>query len=344
MKTIEAVRAWGRVLAGRYPTLSIEITRECPLRCPGCYAYEDAHLGNGINLRQLRDLKGDALIEGVLALARRYRPLHLSIVGGDPLVRFREVDALLPKLNRMGIFVQLVTSAFRPIPLTWRQLSRLNLVVSIDGLAPEHDARRSPATYERILRNIAGHQVIIHCTVTGQMMKRPGYLQEFLNFWSPRSEIRKVWMSLFTPQKGDESPECLTSAERGSVVEDLMNLRERFPKLDMGTSTIREFLVPPKSPAECIFARTTLNFSADLTTRIAPCQFGGDPDCSRCGCLASMALAAVGRYQLPVGMSVGEVFEVSARIGQWVSKLRVLDSRSNKRRADGIGRYSEPEH
>ena len=27
--------------------LSIEITRECPLSCPGCYAYDDAHLGGG---------------------------------------------------------------------------------------------------------------------------------------------------------------------------------------------------------------------------------------------------------------------------------------------------------
>jgi hypothetical protein len=288
------------------------------------------HLG-GINLRQLSDFKGDALIEGVLALARRYRPLHLSIVGGDPLVRFREVDVLLPKLNQMGIFVQLVTSAFRPIPLAWGNLSRLNLVVSIDGLALEHDVRRSPATYERILRNIAGHQVIIHCTVTGQMMKRSGYLEEFLNFWSPRSEIRKVWVSLFTPQKGDRSPECLTSAERVRVVEDLMGLRERFPKLDMGRGTIREFLAPPKSPAECIFARTTLNLSADLTTRISPCQFGGNPDCSRCGCLASMALAAVGRHQLPVGIRLGEIFEVSARIGQWVSKLRPGHSKDLKK-------------
>ena len=242
------IQAWGRVLTGRFPALSIEITRECPLRCPGCYAYEDSHLGGSINLRQLADFKGEALIEGVLALARRYRPLHLSIVGGDPLVRFREVDVLLPKLNRMGIFVQLVTSAFRPIPLAWGQLSKLNLVVSIDGLQPEHDLRRAPATYERILRNITGHRVIIHCTVTGQMMKRGGYLAEFLSFWCPRSEIKKVWMSFFTPQKGDHSPECLTTAERDQAVHDLLSLRRTFPKLDMGEGTLREFAQLPQSP------------------------------------------------------------------------------------------------
>src|SRR5215470_8743548 len=108
MRTSEVLQAWGRLLQGRLPTLSIEITRECPLHCPGCYAYEDAHLGGAGNLRQLSDFRGEALIDSVLALVRRYQPLHLSIVGGDPLVRFREMEVLLPRLNRMGVFVQMV--------------------------------------------------------------------------------------------------------------------------------------------------------------------------------------------------------------------------------------------
>ncbi|HTH36805.1 MAG TPA: hypothetical protein VL572_02520, partial [Pyrinomonadaceae bacterium] len=85
MKKSDVVKAWGRILTGRYPTLSIEITRECPLRCPGCYAYEPVHLlGTGQILRTVADYKGDELVERVLALAKKYRPLHLSIVGGEP--------------------------------------------------------------------------------------------------------------------------------------------------------------------------------------------------------------------------------------------------------------------
>src|SRR2546425_4959293 len=104
MKAIEVVHAWGRILQGRFPTLSIEITRECPLRCPGCYAYEDGHLGGGANLRQLSDFKGETLIEGVFALVRPYRPLHLSSVGGDPLVRFRENGSPPPQIESAGSF------------------------------------------------------------------------------------------------------------------------------------------------------------------------------------------------------------------------------------------------
>ena len=144
MQTKEVLQAWGKILAGRKPSLSIEITKECPLRCPGCYAYADGHVGESRNLRDLADYKADALVREVLRLVDEYRPLHLSIVGGDPLVRFRELTALIPELQKRDIFVQIVTSAFRQIPPEWARIPKLGIVVSIDGLQPEHDVRRKP--------------------------------------------------------------------------------------------------------------------------------------------------------------------------------------------------------
>ena len=168
---MEAIlQAWGRILSGYAPSLSIEITRECPLRCPGCYAYGDDHLGGALTLRQVRDFKGQALIDNVLALVDRHKPLHVSIVGGEPLVRYRELDTILPALSARGIYVQLVTSAVREIPQAWAAIPKLHIVVSIDGLQPEHDARRTPATYDRILKHIAGHRIVVHCTVTRQQI------------------------------------------------------------------------------------------------------------------------------------------------------------------------------
>jgi MoaA/NifB/PqqE/SkfB family radical SAM enzyme len=302
--------------------MSIEITKECPLRCPGCYAYEDAHLTGGVTLRELVDHKGDDLVQGVLQLVDRERPLHLSIVGGDPLVRMRELELLLPQLAQRGIYVQVVTSAFRAIPPSWASLPRFNLVVSIDGLQPEHDERRKPATYERILKNIAGQHVIVHCTITGQMMKTDGYLEAFFRFWSARPQIKKIWVSFFTPQRGAVSPERLTVEERDRAIEELLRLRRIFSKFDVGPGTLREFAKPPASPKECIFARTTLTVSADLKTKITPCQFGGDPDCTRCGCIASMGLAAVGSFKLGGILPVRDIFMASARIGDLMARKR----------------------
>src|SRR4051794_24181180 len=119
MQTPDVLRAWRTILAGRAPSLSIEITRECPLRCPGCYAYDDNHLGGLTVLRDLNDSKGEELVNGVLDVVDRAKPLHLSIVGGDPLVRYRELERLVPQLLGRGIHVQIVTSAFRPLPASW---------------------------------------------------------------------------------------------------------------------------------------------------------------------------------------------------------------------------------
>lgn len=316
MKTFEIIRAWRKILKGDRPSLSIEITRECPLHCPGCYAYEDNHLGGAVTLRGLNDRKGQELIDGVLELVDRIRPQHLSIVGGDPLIRYRELELMIPQLLRRGIHVQVVTSAFRPLGANWAALRHFNVVVSIDGLQPEHDVRRAPATYDRIMKNIAGQNVTIHCTVTGQMMKRPGYLKEFLEFWTPRAEIHKVWFSLFTPQVGDDLPEMLLPQERDSAIRDLLALRKEFPKLDMPEGMIRQFAAPPSNPSDCVFALTTQTLSADLKTRITPCQFGGIPDCSSCGCIASMGLAAVAAHRLGGIIPVGAIFKASVKIGQ----------------------------
>src|SRR5438270_518865 len=209
--------AWGRILAGDMPALSIEITRECPLHCPGCYAYGDDHLGGDITLRQVRDYKGQELIDGVVALVDKYRPLHVSIVGGEPLVRYRELETLLPILTGRGIHTQLVTSAVREIPKHWSSLRRLSIVVSIDGLQPEHDVRRTPATYDRILKHIVGQRITVHCTVTRQQVNRPGYLDEFLRFWSAQHPVEKIWVSLYTPQIGEVSAERLSPADRERV-------------------------------------------------------------------------------------------------------------------------------
>lgn len=323
MNTAAVLQAWQSILSGRRPTLSIEITKECPLRCPGCYAFDEGHLGGEQILRQLSDFKGDELVRRVLALVDEYQPLHVSLVGGDPLVRYRELEQIFPALEQRGIHTQVVTSAFRRIPPEWARFERLHVVVSIDGLQPEHDERRKPATYDRIQKSIAGSRVTIHCTITGNIASRPGYLEEFLRYWTVRPEIRKVWFSLFTPQRGAEGPERLTARQRLEVMEELLRLRVLFPKLGMPAAVIREIAKPYKNPSECIFARTTHSVSADLKTKVTPCQFGGDPDCEQCGCIATLGLAAIGHHRVVGPLTAGHLMKASQVIGaRWRSLMR----------------------
>ena len=334
MKKSEVLHAWARILAGRAPSLSIEITKECPLRCPGCYAFDPAHLGGVRQLHELSDFKGDELVIRVLALIDEHKPLHVSLVGGDPLVRYRELELLLPQIESRGVHTQVVTSAFRVIPDTWAKFNKLNVVISVDGLQPEHDARRKPATYERIIANIKGAKVTVHCTITSQMAERFGYLDEFLCFWTSRPEVTKVWFSIFTPQRGATDPEILTASQRASTIVGLRRLRLKYPTLDLPESVIREMELPPRSPDQCIFARTTETISADLRTQITPCQFGGDPDCERCGCIAAMGLAAVGHYRVLGQLTAGQIFRASDRLGKGWRSLHSACSRKPKVRAE----------
>jgi organic radical activating enzyme len=321
LKALQLLAAWKSILTGSTPMLSIEITRECPLSCPGCYAYGETHLGRRVTLKSLADYRGDELVERILCLVRHHRPLHLSLVGGEPLVRHRELSRLLPALSEMGVHTMVVTSAVIPIPMEWADIPKIRVTVSVDGLPEHHDIRRAPATYDRILRNINGREVNIHWTITAPMLRRRGYIEEYLAFWSSRPEVVRIWVSLYSPQKNERSEEMLTVVERHAVVEELRELQPCYPKLLMNAGIGRAIESPPASPGECLFARMSTNYSADLKTRVEPCIFGGSPDCSQCGCAISSGLhwlktvkAGAVRIETLVNWSVG--------IGSVFGKLR----------------------
>jgi hypothetical protein len=109
----------------------------------------------------------------------------------------------------------------------------------------------------------------------------------------------------------------------------------------MPSRVILEFLHPPASPKECIFARTNLSVSADLKTRITPCQFGGTPDCSQCGCLASMGLAAVGHHRILPGLNAGQVFQLSELVGTGVSKFRASSASEEPAGRSGFRQHQD---
>jgi len=318
----QMVMGWGKILAGNAPLLSIEITRECPLTCPGCYAYEPNHLGGDLTLREVSDLRGNELVDGVLRLVDRHDPMQISIVGGEPLIRHRELSRILPALSERGIYTLVVTSAVIPIPTEWNEIPKVRIAVSIDGLQPDHDKRRRPATYEKILENIKGRKVDISWVVTGPMMRREGYLDEYLDFWTSRPEIDRVWLNLYTPQRGERSEEILTPEDRRELVRRLPELKRRFQPLLMTEGIAAAFGEPPADPSGCTFAQMSINYSADLERRIEPCFYGGDPDCSQCGCAVTAGLHWVGTKKLFGPLHASHLMEASIAVGSTVRRIK----------------------
>jgi MoaA/NifB/PqqE/SkfB family radical SAM enzyme len=310
--------------------LSIEITRECPLSCPGCYAYGDTHLGGGITLSELNDLRGDELVAGVLQLVRKHKPLHVSLVGGEPMVRHRELSRILPALSQMEVFTLVVTSGVIPVPMEWMSLPRVRVAISVDGLPEHHDIRRKPATYERILKNIEGREVNIHWVITRPMLGREGYLEEYVNFWSARPETNRIWVSTYTPQIGEQSPEMLTPEDRETVARQLPSLDKRYPKLLFHEGLGKALLNPPKNPDDCVFAKMSANYSADFETRVEPCIFGGTPDCSQCGCAVSSGLHWVRGVKLAGPVKIGHFMASSIKVGLLMNRLRSRAARPTR--------------
>ncbi|HEV2246134.1 MAG TPA: hypothetical protein VGW37_05730, partial [Terriglobia bacterium] len=82
------------------------------------------------------------------------------------------------------------------------------------------------------------------------------------------------------------------------------------------------FLRPPENPGDCIFAKMSANYSADLETRVEPCVFGGTPDCSQCGCAISSGLHSIRRIKLAGPVKIDHFITASVNVGRLMSRFR----------------------
>jgi sulfatase maturation enzyme AslB (radical SAM superfamily) len=270
----------------------------------------------------LSDFRGDSLVKGVLNLVHRHKPLHVSLVGGEPMIRHRELSQIIPALSEMGVFTMVVTSGVIAIPHEWMDIPRLRVAVSVDGLPEHHDIRRKPATYERILKNIESRSVNVHWVITRPMLARLSYLEEYVAFWNAQKDVDHIWVSLYSPQLGEDSPERLLPANRERVALELPKLSKQYPKLLLPHGVARAFVNPPKNPDDCVFSKMSLNYSADLRTHVEPCVFGGNPDCTQCGCSISSALHWVRDLKVIGPLKVGHLVQGSLAVGSAVKKFR----------------------
>jgi len=192
----------------------------------------------------------------------------------------------------------------------------------VDGLPEHHDDRRKPATYERILKNIAGRSINVHWVITRPMLARVSYLEEYVAFWNARKEVDHIWVSLYSPQVGEESAERLMAADRERIARELPEMKKTYPKLLLPEGMARAFVAPPKNPDDCLFSKMSMNYSADLRTHVEPCVFGGNPDCSQCGCSISSALHWIRGVKIAGPLKVGHMVRGALNVGSAVRKMR----------------------
>jgi hypothetical protein len=147
-------------------------------------------------------------------------------------------------------------------------------------------------------------------------------MEEYVRFWNERPEVRTIWVSLYTPQQGEDSAERLSPEHRAYVARELPRLRSRYPKLLTPEGYAQALLHPPSSPEECTFSRLSKHYSADLQTHVEPCVFGGNPDCSQCGCSASAASHWIAQMHVAGPLRARHLLRGSMAIGSAVARLQ----------------------
>src|SRR5262249_47592020 len=82
----------------------------------------------------------------------------------------------------------------------------------------------------------------------------------------------------------------------------------------------KAFASPPADPSRCVFSRVSVNYSADLKTQVQPCFFGGQPDCSQCGCAVTGGLHWIGSTRLFGPLRASHLMEASMAVGSMMAR------------------------
>ena len=105
--------------------------------------------------------------------------------------------------------------------------------------------------------------------------------------------------------------------DREALFEELAAV-QNVPKVELPQLVIDGYRNPPRSPEECTFARLTTCLTADMKTKVTPCQLGGKPVCAECGCLASAMMQSVSGIKLGGLIPVSTILNASMRVGTWL--------------------------
>jgi MoaA/NifB/PqqE/SkfB family radical SAM enzyme len=177
--------------------LEYELTHLCNLRC----AYCDRHTPQ----------PGELTTAQIYAVLEEFRALGTRVVsldGGEPLAH-ASFDAIVGFLRERGLRVH-VNSNGSLVPRHLPALREVQLLkISLDGLAPEHDAMRGTGAFERARRGIfaareAGIAVELRCVIGAHNHLQVDALLDLVESWQlgVRLMFQPARSSLFAGAQG----------------------------------------------------------------------------------------------------------------------------------------------
>lgn len=225
-KGIRAVRAFKqRTQSGELfpPFLFLALTDACNLHCRGCW------IGSSGGARNL-DLEE---IEQVIRESQRRGSHFFTLLGGEPFLypHLWEIIERHPKS-----YFQIITNGMfldEPNVERIRRLGNVTVLISIDGLREENDARRGEGVFEAATegcRRLAEKKILfgIATTVTGRNMEETvcdAYVRRVMDLGA-----MYLWYYVFRPVGADPAPELCVGRERMiELRKRLLRLRRKHP-------------------------------------------------------------------------------------------------------------------
>lgn len=225
----------------------IEITGRCNMKCRHCRA--------AFNVAQ--DMPLDQIVK-IIQFSRKYSPNYKEVIvsGGEPLLHRRFFDVMTKLKENGGESVTLTTngSLLSGEHLDFFEdlnLRRLTFSVSLDSLVPEeHDSFRGfPGAYNKALKaiNLVTKRNIPGMVSSARMTLRPEQISDMYDMAKFVFDLGcdRVSFSGIHPvgRAGDRSELWMNKEEKKRFLENIMDLRDKFP---------REFKIETNDPLFCL--------------------------------------------------------------------------------------------
>lgn len=262
---------------------SIDVTKECNLRCRHCYFFEQDYEG---------ELSADAWIAKLEELkrttSRREFPFfQCTWVGGEPLIR----KDLIERGRKYFRHNTVVTNGTIPLP-SWPDV---HFYLSIDGDEPTHEhIRNKKGIYKRAMRNVAEHpelEVTVAYCITNQ---NKHCLEQAVKDWAEAGAARMTF-DFYTPIETIEEPLFVPLEERDELLDRLLELKAIYGDFFVLPERVFRLMksdVCKQVTDHCLFAERSFAFGPDGTPK-EKCMMGPKADCDRCGCVVPFYLASL---------------------------------------------------
>jgi MoaA/NifB/PqqE/SkfB family radical SAM enzyme len=296
---------------------SIDVSKECNLRCSHCYFFEGG-VGEAPAYGNRPELSVDEWIEKLEHLKRSASRLEFPFfqctwVGGEPLIR----KELIERGRKYFRYNTVVTNGTIPLP-DWPDVS---WCISIDGDEETHERiRRKKGIYGRAMRNVAERPnlsvTIAYCITRANVE----CLEQAVIDWS-NAGARDMTFDFYTPigDMCDGNDELfLPLAERDVVLDRLLALKAIYG--DFFVLPERAFRMMKSDVCRevtdsCLFSGRAFAFAPDGVQK-DKCMMGPKADCDRCGCVVPFYLASLTHRRRILGDLAGELSHAARRVAR----------------------------